>query len=401
MSTSPLLSLHAERGARTAVGPHGETLLTYGDVPAEYAAALEGALVLDRAAAGRLRVSGADATDFLHRITANRVKGLEPGEGAPNLLLDGKGKVQEVFELERLDADDADAPAAYELTTPPGRAESLRAALDMYLFVEDVVLEDVTGSLVPLDVVGARTDEVAAGALAACDPEWLAGMAPGKRWTLTLAVDGDEVPVRAHRRAAVGCPGLRLEVAPGRAAALWDALIAAGALPGGLAIEDILRVEACRARFGVDIDDTVYPQEARLEEAFHLEKGCYIGQEVVAKIDTYGGLNKRLLVLAVDGDDPVPRGTRLERHDADREQWRDLGVVTSWAYSFALDRGAVLAYVKRRHQDPGTRFQLVPPGVEADKQAGPDRPAVLEAEVVALPLRSGSVVPVDPGAGSA
>ena len=140
---------------------------------------------------------------------------------------------------------------------------------------------------------------------------------------------------------------------------------------------DILRVEAGAARAGDDVDDTIYPQEARLERAFSLDKGCYIGQEVVAKIDTYGGLNKRLVALSVSHDDPVPRGTRLFRQTEEGGEWRDLGVVTSWAYSFELDTGLVLAYVKRRHQAPGTSFRLG------------DGPA--EATVVALPVRADAV----------
>ena len=107
----------------------------------------------------------------------------------------------------------------------------------------------------------------------------------------------------------------------------------------------------------------MYPQEARLDGAFSLTKGCYIGQEVVAKIDTYGGLNKQLFRLRVSHDDPVAPGTRLVR-ELDGER-RDLGVVTSWAYSFALDGGVVLAYVKRKHQEPGTEFELGETGATA------------------------------------
>ena len=112
------------------------------------------------------------------------------------------------------------------------------------------------------------------------------------------------------------------------------------------------------AQPGEDIDETIYPQEARLERAFSLDKGCYIGQEVVAKIDTYGGLNKRICLLRVDHDDPVPRGTRLHRQDPDSGEWRDLGVATTWAYSFAHDCGVILAFVKRKHQEPATEFRL-------------------------------------------
>jgi glycine cleavage system aminomethyltransferase T len=92
----------------------------------------------------------------------------------------------------------------------------------------------------------------------------------------------------------------------------------------------------------------------------------------VAKIDTYGGLNKRLVALRVSHDDPVPRGTALWREEGG--EWRELGLVTSWAYSFVLDTGLVLAYVKRRHQAPGTTFRL---------GAGP-----ATASVVELPLRA-------------
>ena len=100
-----------------------------------------------------------------------------------------------------------------------------------------------------------------------------------------------------------------------------------------------------------------------------------MGQEVVAKIDTYGGLNKQLFALAIDHDDPVTPGTRLLR-EVDAE-WRDVGVVTSWAYSFVLDTGLALGYLKRKHQEIGTRFRL---------GAGPGTARTVEA-----PVRAGAV----------
>jgi folate-binding protein YgfZ len=185
----------------------------------------------------------------------------------------------------------------------------------------------------------------------------------------------DGHPVEVVTLAVAGSPGARLDAGPQGAEALWRALTAAGAQPAGLVVYDILRVEAGVAEPGLDIDENVYPQEARLEAAFSLDKGCYIGQEVVAKIDTYGGLNKRLTGLRVSHDDPVARGTPLLREDDGA--WRELGLVTSWAYSFALDTGLVLGYVKRRHQEPGTVFRLG------------DGPAT--ATVVDLPVRPGVV----------
>jgi folate-binding protein YgfZ len=166
------------------------------------------------------------------------------------------------------------------------------------------------------------------------------------------------LPVRITTIAPLGPASYRLDAGPQGAVPLWEACVAAGARPAGRVVADIVRIEACRALPGEDIDENVYPQEARLEEAFSLSKGCYIGQEVVAKIDTYGGINKRLCALQVSHSDPIERGTRLYRWSEERGEWRDLGLVTSWAYSFSHDSGQVLAYVKRRHQEPGTTFRI-------------------------------------------
>jgi folate-binding protein YgfZ len=227
---------------------------------------------------------------------------------------------------------------------PPGRAPALAEALERFHFAEALRLEDTSAGHAPLDLVGPEAGDVVERVLGA---------------RVALAPHASEV--RAWRGAAVAVRALpqgawQLDAGPGHVAELWDALAGAGATPCGLVVRDSLRVEDGRALAGVDVDENVYPQEAGLDDAFALDKGCYVGQEVVAKIDTYGGLNKRLLVLRVEHSDPVPRGTPLLlTEDGER---RELGLVTTWAYSFRLDTGAVLAYVKRRHQDPGTRFDL-------------------------------------------
>ncbi|MCB9913821.1 MAG: hypothetical protein H6828_01580 [Planctomycetes bacterium] len=173
------------------------------------------------------------------------------------------------------------------------------------------------------------------------------------------------------RLRALGVDALRLDAGPAGAPALWRAL-SAHARPTGRVVADVLRVAEVAALPGEDVNDDIYPQEARLEDAFSLSKGCYIGQEVVAKIDTYGGLNKRLCALRVSHDDPVSAGTRLFRQDPESGEWRDLGVVTSWAYSFEDDTGRVLAYLKRRHQAPGTVFRLGEGPATAEVVVGTD-----------------------------
>lgn len=334
-------------------------MLTYGDVPAEYAAATQGAALFDATATGAIDVTGADAVEFLHRITANDVRALEVGRSQRNLLLSSKGKVLFDFDLSR-------SAGGLRIAIAAGRAKPLADALEMYHFSEKVRFEVVNDTTAPLEVTG----PLAAGIV-----RTVSGLAqaPGERAFADGTFQG--APLAVLDLPVAGSRGFRLDAGPQLAAALWSALVAAGARPAGVVVRDSLRVEAAAAAPGADIQDTVYPQEARLESAFSLTKGCYTGQEVIAKIDTYGGLNKRLLALRVDHDDPVLPGTRL--HRLDEGEWRDLGVVTSWAYSFVLDTGLVLGFVKRRHQAVGTTFRLG------------DGPAT--ATVVAIPVRSGAI----------
>lgn len=362
MNTSAVVPHLESQGVRLAPRPEAPELstpLTFGDVPAEYEAAREGIALFDASDRGQLTITGADARAFLHRLLANDVHGLEPGLGNRNLLLSSKGKIQHDFDL-------ACEPDGFSAVTVPGGAEALRAALDMYLFTDDVTLEDTGDRTAPLELCGPLVRAVASALLGPVPEPASAG---GHAWTLG---EFDGVPVRMTALPILGTPGLRVDAGPEHAAALWDALVGAGATPAGLVVRDILRVEDGAALWGVDVSDEVYPQEARLEEAFSLDKGCYIGQEVVAKIDTYGGLNKRLVALRVDHDDPVPPGTRLVREEKGEE--RDLGVTTSWAYSFALDTGCVLAYAKRRHQEPGTVFRLGDSGATGTVVDLPIRP---------------------------
>ncbi|MFN0007493.1 MAG: YgfZ/GcvT domain-containing protein [Planctomycetota bacterium] len=345
MDRSILLDLHRSAGARVSSGD-APSLLTYGDVPGEYRAALEDCAVFDESDRGLLEIGGADSASFLHRILASDVKSLQSGGGQRSLLLSSKGKVLFDFDLFR-------GPESLWISAPPGCASNLATALENYHFAEKLEIA-VVATHAPLAVCGPRAENlvraVVGTPLPADEHAWIRGSFEDSAIVLS------RVPV-------AGSTGIRLDAGPERASALWNALRAAGATPAGLVARDCLRVERGAALFGADIDSNVYPQEARLEAAFSLTKGCYVGQEVVAKIDTYGGLNKRLVALRISHDDPVPRGTRLLRED--EGELRDLGVVTSWAYSFALNGGAALGYVKRRHQEPGTVFRLGETAAEA------------------------------------
>ena len=340
MEASCLLDRHRAADARFAEADGQPLLLTFGDVPAEYAAGREATVLFDATDRGLVRASGEERADFLHRILSNDVRSLEAGQRNRNLLLSPKGKIVHAFDLE-VEADEI------RLATPAGEAAALIAAVDMFHFTEAIELADASASTAPLDL---------SGPTAGATIEQVLGRAVSSETGRVESIEWNGLAVRVAARPVAGSAGWTLDAGPEGAGALWDALIENGARPAGRIAWDCLRVEAAAAEPGQDVDDSVYPQEARWEQAFSLDKGCYIGQEVVAKIDTYGGLNKRLCALRVDHDDPVATGERLFKQDGDDR--RDLGVVTSWAYSFELDAGLVLAYVKRKHQAVGTAFEL-------------------------------------------
>jgi folate-binding protein YgfZ len=359
MTRSTLLPLHEAAGHRLAgrpEAPDSAVPVTYGDVPSEYRAAREACGLLDETDRGRLTVTGTDAAEFLHRLLACDVNGLAAGSGTPGLLLTPKGKVLSVFALWRTDA------ARFELDCAPGAAPGLAAKLDAFLFGEDVQLLDESDACAPLDLVGEGAAEVLAAVLGP-----LPATSPGAR----IDVDHGGRDVHVGRTLVAGADGWRVDAGAEGAAELWKALVAAGATPVGLAARDALRVEALAALEGVDVDDGVYPQEAGLDAGFSLSKGCYVGQEVVAKINTYGGVNKRLCALRVSDDTPLARGARLLRAEGDER--RDVGMVTSWAWSFELDGPLALGYVKRGHQDPGTRLAVDGTEQTVEVLAGPVR----------------------------
>ncbi len=345
MERSPLLDRQRAQGARLAERPEAPGIaaaLSFGDVPAEYRSAREHGALFDACDRGRVTVHGRDATEFLHRLLANHVKNLAVGRGNRNLLLSPKGKVLHDFALARCED-------RFELSTAPGQGEGLRAALDRFLFSEDVRLEASGEEHAPLELCGPEAGSIVERAL---------GVRPALEPYETARIPWNGAALAVTAVPVAGSPGLWIDGGPATAPLLWEALRSAGARACGIAARDILRVEAGAALWGVDIDENVYPQEARIEGAFALDKGCYVGQEIVAKIDTYGGLNKRLEALRIDHDDPVPRGTALLGADGESGEPRELGLVTSWSYSFVLDTGLALGFVKRRHQEPGMRFEL-------------------------------------------
>lgn len=277
---SPLLGLP---GAVAAAGLDAGVAWHYGDPVGEQRASLRGAILIDRSHHGVLAVSGPDRLTWLHTLTSQFLTSLASGMTTEALILSPQGHVEHHAGVVELDG------TAY-LDTEPGAAALLLAYLDGMRFWSKVEVRDATGDLARVSVAGPTAADVVAAALGIVPPVFGAATTAGRGWVRATA-DGFDVFVA------------RAEL--GRVAA---ALTAAGARPAGSWAADALRIPTRRPRFGVDTDERTIPNEvAWMASAVHLEKGCYRGQETVARVHNLGRPPRRLAMLNLDGSaDALP-----------------------------------------------------------------------------------------------
>ena len=265
---------------------------------------------------GLVRVTGTDRVRFLNGMLANDVAKLAPGDARPALQLDRKGHV--LAELWVLADDDA-----ILLDIAPGLEAELTAVLEKHLIADDVALASLSAEIGQLGLEGPGARDLARAAGGATPAEGRFERASFAGESLLWLGGG-----------SLGSDGLRV-LAP---RALLPRLRAALALPE-LAPEvvDVLRIEAAIPALGRDLSARSFPQEARLERAFSLSKGCYVGQEIVARIASRGAVNRLLVKLRTR--ELVPPGAEIRVADT------VVGQVTSSAVSSASGPIA-LGYVR-------------------------------------------------------
>lgn len=298
---------------------------------AEYRALTEGAGLVDMTWLGRLRVTGSDRVDFLQGMLSNDVKSLAPGAGCPALLLSEQGKI--VADLIVL--TEAESFALDGMTTELAAAE---AALERFIVADDVTLTRVGDEERTLALLG-REALAVAERLGLCVP-------PASYGHGTSDIDG--VGVQAVRVPSPGVGGIVCHVAAASAAELARRCVANGAVPAGAQAYDVLRIESGIPWHGRDVTADTLALEAPYEAAISFRKGCYLGQEVMERVTARGHVNRRLVGLTIEGETPPPPGVKLRAGD------REVGWVTSAAWSWRLGTVVALGYVRREHLEPGS-----------------------------------------------
>ncbi|OBK33921.1 glycine cleavage system protein T [Mycobacterium sp. 1245111.1] len=280
--------------------PDAGAVWHYGDPLGEQRAAATGAALVDRSHRGVLTLTGADRQTWLHSISTQHVSELADGASTQNLSLDGQGRVEDHWIQTELDG------VSY-LDTEPWRGEPLLAYLQKMVFWSQVT--PAAADLAVLSLLGPQLGEPAV--LDALGVDAL----PAELTATPLSGGGF-----VRRMAGANPSQIELDVlvGRGRSADLQQRLTASGVRPAGVWAYEAHRVAAVRPRLGVDTDERTIPHEVGwIGGAVHLDKGCYRGQETVARVHNLGKPPRMLVLLHLDGSvdrpatgDPVLAGGR-------------------------------------------------------------------------------------------
>jgi folate-binding protein YgfZ len=302
------------------------------ELDAQYRQLREECGLLDRSERGKLLLSGSEAAEYLQGQLTNDIEALAPGEGCYAALLDRKGHMQADMRVLRLGAGEV------WIDTEAEALEAARRHLEMYKIGRAVEIEDVTAKRAILSLIGPRSAELAASPPL---PEHAC----------------EQLAVGTANCLAVGTAlGIDLIFASGDAERLRATLSRAGAVEVGPEAVEIIRIEAGTPRFGAEMDAATMPAEAGIvPAAVSFEKGCYIGQETVARLHYRGKPNRHLRGLRLSA--AAPPGTTLRL--GEKEVGRVGGSCVSPVH------GPIALAILRREAEPGSELVAGEDGVTA------------------------------------
>ena len=364
---SPLLS---RPGAFAASGADAGVAAHYGDPVAEQRALARRTrlALVDHSNLGVVTVAGEDRLSWLTTLSSQVLAGLGEGDSTELLLLTPQGRIEfSAFAVEK--------DGAVWLITERDQAAPLAEYLNRMKFMLRVEITDRTethavlgSTLDPREVEGA--DAVLAGGIVWTDP-WSAGIAPGG-YTYAPAGEGEH-PASAYRRYLTIVPAHRL----------LDAV--EGAQLAGVWAAEALRIEAWRPRVGMDSDEKTIPHELDLlRTAVHLEKGCYKGQETVARVHNLGHPPRRLTFLDLDGSEHTLPAAGSAVMNGEKK----VGTVTSVALHH--EAGPIALAVLKRSVDPAATLRVVDGG-DTDADGNPATSQYAAAQTVIVAPDAGQV----------
>ena len=318
-----------------------EAVAHYGDPGREHVALWENAGVIDLGFRGRLCVTGMDRQRLLNGQVTNNVKNLRPGEGCYATLVTAKGRIQSDLNIYCLEQE-------FLLDFEPGLSTRISQRLEQFIIADDVQIADVAPHYGLLAVQGPKSAEVIRGLQLGLNLPTVS-MSSSRANDPTLG----EIYCMKHPRGNQAA--FDLFVPTSALAVFANKVLAAAESRGGCVCGwqawELARIETGTPRFGADMDESNIAPEAGIEDrAISYNKGCYIGQEVIARLRTYGQVTKALRgIRLADGLKDLPRkGDKLFVGD------KEAGYITSAAASPIFNANLALGYVRKEHNQIGT-----------------------------------------------
>ena len=338
MASLPLHDFHASRGAHFAELNGFETVASYGATEKEYIALTTGSALIDLSFRSRVCLLGADREKFLHGQVTNEIVRLSPDQGAYAALVTAKGKLQSDLFVYKLTDE-------LLLDFEPGLAQSVTERLDKYVIAEDVQIVDVAPHYGLLSIQGPTASAtVRAADFGTALPE------KALQWRRSNSPNGELYIIHNPR---FGLDGFDLFV-PRADLSEMAARLSDSTEWAGLDACEIARIENAIPRFGADMDETNLAPEALGERAISYSKGCYIGQEVIARIRTYGQVAKALRLIRLPDELTAlpPIRTKLFKDG------KEVGYLTGSTLSPKYGAKVALGYVRKEANAPGEKLHL-------------------------------------------
>ncbi len=303
----------------------------YTDVPDEYQAVQTRAGLIDVSHLGLLQITGKDKLSFLNALLPSELSKLKDGSGIHSALLNTKARVlADLFIYAR--GDDL------VVDTCDVAGFKVKDILDRFIITEDVKISDIAPQFVHLTLQGPESVRIM---------RELLGTELGDLKSLESRMTGPTLVISRDR---TGQSGYDIILPNDEAEAVWQGFLLKGITPVGTDALEVLRLEAGYPRYGIDVDENTIILEAGFKDTISFSKGCYLGQEVVARATHIGRVNKNLVQFQTESERvPAPKSV----FDANG---KDAGYVTSAAFSPGLKAVVGLGYALRDFAKQGTKF---------------------------------------------
>ncbi|MGO9482632.1 MAG: aminomethyltransferase family protein [Candidatus Kryptoniota bacterium] len=350
MFESVLFETHKRLGAHLPQTEGNTIPETYTTVEAEYSAARRCAAFFDFSNFGKLRITGKDALDLMNRISTNDLSGMRPGMGKQTFLATEKGRVVDLCTVYAQQED-------LLLITSPSNSPNVKKWIEKFIISDDVKVEDVTDFFPMIFVAGSSAADFLKQVAHSSHKTLLdLSKIPRHNFIHTFLDTGEVFLARTNMAMNNGFIML-LNKNEGEAAwnLLYDRSKAYGAVPAGSETFEVLRIENGTPLYPHELNENINPWEVNIIDAISDRKGCYVGQEVIARLQTYEKIKRRLVGLS--STSKMPRGSKVyhsKQSSAGIET--EIGFVTSSVWSPGLSREVALAYISMQEVIPGSEY---------------------------------------------